>query len=175
MRNLFLFLTLVFVITSSAQAQTKEWRVESGELRYTLKHMLHTAVGVSKDVKGLGKCASSCSFLVAAPVKSFDSGNSNRDSNMQQFTKAALNPIVELRTSVVPSAGKKNCDVEIKFAGKTHTYAVPLEFTKVGNGFKVHGIVPLKLSDFSIDRPSLLNVSVEDEVPVSADLNLLPH
>ena len=166
---------LVLLLASfSAQAQTKDWRIDSGSLQYTLKHMLHTSEGTSTEVKGLGKCDSACSFLIAAPVKTFDSGNSSRDTNMQKFTKAALFPIVEVRTTVLPSEGEKDCELEVKFAGKTHKYPAKLKFAKDGNGFKVSTVIPMNLSDFEIERPSLLGVSVEDLVPVSVGIHISP-
>ena len=168
-----LLLALFLILLSTSSAIAKDWKLSSGSLQYTLTHALHTTVGTSKEVKGLGKCeANSCRFLIAAPVKSFDSANANRDSNMQQYTKAALFPIVEVRTTVLPVVGKKSADLEVKFAGKTHKYSVQMEFTKENSGFKVNTNIPMKLSDFSIERPALFGVNVSDEVPISVELHI---
>ncbi len=165
-------LSILFFVLFAANAEASTWKLSSGSLEYTLKHMLHTVSGKSTEVKGIGKCDPKCSFLVAAPVKSFGSDNSNRDSNMQVYTKAAANPMVELRTNIDPSAGTKNAEIEIKLAGKSHSYNVPISFTPESGGFLVHAIVPMNLSDFDIERPALLGVACENAVPVTADLHI---
>ncbi|MGZ3693399.1 MAG: YceI family protein [Bdellovibrionota bacterium] len=167
----FLVIAFCFCLFSHA-AYAEEWAVSSGTLQYTLKHMLHTVVGKTSDVKGIGKCNPECKFLVAAPVKSFSSDNSNRDSNMQKITRAATNPMVEMRTTVTPAKGKKSAEAEIKFAGKTHQYSVSIDFTDEAGGFRVQSLIPMKLSDFDIERPSLLGVATDDDVPVAIDLHL---
>lgn len=159
-----------------ASAATSDWTVESGTLRYTLKHMLHTVEGTSKEVKGLGRCDKDCQFLVAAPVKSFNSENANRDSNMQQITHAAVNPMTELRATVkAPAAGTVKTQGEVKFAGKSHSYPLELTFSPEKNGFRVRTKIPLKLSDFEVERPSLFGVAVENDVPVDVDLVIVPR
>ncbi|WP_218274427.1 hypothetical protein, partial [Pseudomonas sp. FW305-3-2-15-C-R2A1] len=87
---------------------------------------LHTVSGKSTDVKGIGICDPDCNFLVASPVKSFSSDNANRDSNMLVYTKAAANPIVELRSKVNPTPGTQTITVVVKFAGNSHSYSVPI-------------------------------------------------
>jgi hypothetical protein len=154
----------------STPAFAAEWRITGGTLQYTLKHMLHTVEGKSSEVKGLGSCDPKCHFLVAAPVKSFNSANANRDSNMQNFTRAAANPLVEVRTTAEPKPGKQLCDLEVKLGGKAHTYPVSVDFIPAKAGFEMRGNIPMKLSDFEIDRPSLFGVSTADAVPVIFDL-----
>jgi hypothetical protein len=39
-----------------------------------------------------------CDFLIAVPVKSFDSGNSNRDLHMLQVTRGGQFPMITVRT-----------------------------------------------------------------------------
>ncbi len=61
--------------------------------------------GVSHAAKGKGVCtAGECNFLIAAPVKSFDSGDSNRDLHMLEVTRGAQFPMVIVRTQF-PEAG----------------------------------------------------------------------
>ena len=51
--------------------------------------------GVSHSARGKGIChAGECDFLIAVPVKSFDSGDSNRDLHMLQVTRGAEFPMV---------------------------------------------------------------------------------
>jgi hypothetical protein len=65
----------------TAQGQTNsQWILEQSTLTYHVSHPLHQTEGVSHAARGKGVChAGQCDFLVTVPVKSFDSGDSNRD------------------------------------------------------------------------------------------------
>jgi len=80
----------------SADAQ---WVLRQSTLAYHVSHTLHRVDGISHDARGKGVCQSGqCDFLIAVPVKSFDSGDSNRDLHMLQVTRGAQFPIVSVRT-----------------------------------------------------------------------------
>jgi len=54
--------------------------LEQSTLTYHVSHPLHQVDGVSHAPRGKGVCKDGqCDFLIAVPVKSFDSGDSNRD------------------------------------------------------------------------------------------------
>lgn len=70
---------LFFALPALAQSDT-QWVLEQSTLSYHMSHPVHEVDGVSHAAKGKGVChAGQCDFLIAAPVKSFDSGDSNRD------------------------------------------------------------------------------------------------
>ena len=82
-----------------AQADT-QWVLAQSALSYHMSHPMHQVDGVSHAAKGKGAChAGQCSFLIAAPVKSFDSGDTNRDLHMLDSTRGAQYPMVVVRTS----------------------------------------------------------------------------
>ena len=71
------FLLLAFPAFGGSDSQ---WVLEQCTLTYHVSHPLHSADGVSHAARGKGVChAGQCDFLIAVPVKSFDSGDSNRD------------------------------------------------------------------------------------------------
>src|SRR6202035_1743653 len=115
-----------------AQAQDSQWTLEQSTLTYHVSHPLHQVDGVSHAARGKGAChAGQCDFLIAAPVKSFDSGDSNRDLHMLQVTHGGEFPIVTVRPRLPEEASASttiHADLEIQFAGQTVTYAqVPFE------------------------------------------------
>src|SRR6202045_4931685 len=76
-----------------------QWVLEQSTLTYHVSHPLHESEGVTHAARGKGVChAGQCEFLIAAPVKSFDSGDSNRDLHMLQVTRGGQFPIVTVRT-----------------------------------------------------------------------------
>src|ERR1700675_2030907 len=87
-----------------AQAD-RQWVLDQSTLTYHVSHPLHQVDGVSHAARGKGVChAGQCDFLIAVPVKSFDSGDSNRDLHMQQATRGAQFPIVSVRTRLPEGA-----------------------------------------------------------------------
>ena len=103
-----------------------QWVLEQSTLTYHVSHPLHQTEGVSHAARGKGVChAGQCDFLIAVPVKSFDSGDSNRDLHMLQVTRGAQFPIVSVRTRLPETASASatiHADLEIQFAGQTAQY-----------------------------------------------------
>lgn len=108
------------------------------------------------------------------PVKSFDSGDSNRDLHMLQVTPGGEFPMVIVRTSLPEDASATamiHADLDVQFAGQTAKYKqIPFEQAKQGNETKISGTIPATLSDFKIDPPSLLTVAVKNEIPIRVEM-----
>src|SRR5580693_9209661 len=156
-------------------AADSQWILQQSTLTYHVSHPLHQSEGVSHGAKGKGVChAGQCDFLIAVPVKSFDSGDSNRDLHMLQVTRGGEFPMVTVRTSLPEDASASttiHADLEVQFAGQTAKYKqVLFEQAKQGNETKISGIIPATLSDFKIDPPSLLTIAVKNEIPVRVDM-----
>ncbi len=144
-------------------------------MTYHVSHPLHETEGVSHGARGKGTCHDGqCDFLIAAPVKSFDSGDSNRDLHMMQVTKGALYPLVTVRTRIPESeldSPSIHADLDIEFAGQKAHYAnVAFQKTSAGNSVRLTGTIPATVSDFKIDPPSLLAIPIKNEIPVKIDM-----
>lgn len=175
------FLAVVFLIASSTLAQTDtQYVLDQSTLTYHVSHPLHQVDGVSHAAKGKGVChAGQCDFLIAVPVKSFDSGDSNRDMHMLQVTRGAEFPIVTVRTQLPQSASTSStirADLEVQFAGQTaHYQQITFQLASKGNDIQITGTIPSKLTDFKIDPPSLLTVPVKNDIPVRIDMIWRPE
>jgi hypothetical protein len=157
-----------------------QWILEESTLTYHVSHPLHQSEGVSHAARGKGVChAGQCDFLIAVPVKSFDSGDSNRDLHMLQVTRGAQFPIVSVRTRLRETASASatiHADLEIQFAGQTAQYKqIAFQLVTQGNQMRISGTIPATLSDFKIDPPSLLAVPVKNEMPVRVDMTWRPQ
>jgi hypothetical protein len=156
-----------------------QWVLEQCTLTYHVSHPLHQTDGVSHAARGKGSCHDGqCDFLIAVPVKSFDSGDSNRDLHMIQVTRGAEFPMVTVRTRMPESAADSatiHADLEIQFAGQTvHYQQVAFQLTKKGNETHLTGTIPATLTDFKIDPPTLLTMPVKNEIPVRVDMTWKP-
>lgn len=169
-----LLIALLFIAISTFGADS-QWILQQSTLTYHVSHPLHQSEGVSHAAKGKGVChAGQCEFLIAVAVKSFDSGDSNRDLHMLQVTRGAEFPLITVRTRLPESdatASIIRADLEIQFAGQTADYKqVPFKLEKQGNEIHITGTIPSTLSDFKIEPPSLLTIPVKNEIPVRVDM-----
>src|ERR1700728_1432561 len=173
-------LIAVLLVAIPAFAADSQWLLEQSTLTYHISHPLHQSEGVSHAAKGKGVChAGPCEFLIAVPVKSFDSGDSNRDLHMLQVTRGAEFPLVTVRTRLPESdaaASTIDADLEIQFAGQAVQYKkVPFKVEKQSGETHITGIIPATLSDFKIDPPSLLTMPVKNDIPVRVDMTWRPQ
>jgi|ERR1017187_49578 hypothetical protein len=161
-------------------AADRVWILQQSTLTYHVSHPLHQTDGTSHAARGKAVChEGQCDFLIAVPVKSFDSGDSNRDLHMIQVTRGAEFPMVTVRTHLPESASTSTtikADLEIQFAGQTVHYSqVPFQLTPQGKEMRITGTIPATLTDFKIDPPSLLAISVKNEIPVRLDMTWTPQ
>jgi len=165
---------LLFALPVFAQADTR-WVLQQSTLTYHMSHPMHEVNGVSRAAKGKGIChAGECNFLIAVPVKSFDSGDSNRDLHMIEATRGAQFPMVVVHTDF-PEAETASptiyANLEVQFAGQTaHYQRVPFQRVTQGDQVRITGTIPATCSDFKIVRPSFLTVPIKNEIPVKVDM-----
>jgi hypothetical protein len=157
-----------------------QWILEQSTLTYHVSHPLHQSEGVSHAAKGKGVCHDGqCDFLVAVPVKSFDSGDSNRDLHMLQVTRGAQFPLVTVRTRLPESSATSatvHADLEIQFAGQTAQYKdVAFQLLTRGKEIRISGTIPATLTDFKIDPPTLLTMPVKNEIPIRVEMTWRPQ
>ncbi len=173
-------LLFLLALPQLAPAADSQWVLEQSTLTYHVSHPLHQTDGVSHAARGKGVCHDGeCDFLIAVPVKSFDSGDSNRDVHMVQATRGAQFPMVAVRTRLPEAdstAASIHADLEIQFAGQTaHYKQVPFRLVTQGNEIRISGTIPATLSDFKIDPPTLLTIPVKNEIPVRVDMTWRPQ
>ncbi len=168
-------LTAFLLLSPLALAQSTEtWLLTQSTLSYHMSHPVHQVDGTSHAARGKGVCsAGTCEFLVAAPVKSFDSGDTNRDEHMLQVTRGAEFPVVSVRFRLPESSINSptlDCDLDVQFAGNTAHYThVPFQQTVQGNTHHITGTVSATLTDFKIPPPTFLTVPIKNEIPVKVD------
>lgn len=169
-----IFAALLFALPQWTWAQT-DWVLQSSTMTYHVSHPLHQVEGVSHAAKGKGVCQSGeCNFLIAAPVKSFDSGDSNRDLHMLQVTRGAEFPMIVVRTEFPESeiaSGTVHADLEVQFSGQTaHYKQILFQLVKQSGDIKLSGTIPATLTDFKIPAPSLLMVPIKNDIPVRVEM-----
>jgi hypothetical protein len=169
-----LLLSLLLALPVMARADGS-WVLAQSTLIYQVSHPLHHVEGVSHAARGRGVCHDgTCNFLAAAPVKSFDSGDTNRDLHMLEVVRGAEFPMAIVRADF-PEADLKggvvHVDLSIQFAGQTADLKqVMLRLVNEGSEIRVEGTIPATLTDFHIKPPELLAMPIKNEIPISVDM-----
>jgi hypothetical protein len=169
---LLLLLSLIFSQPSFALGKVV-FELKESSTQYIVEHPAHTVESTSKSSRGKIECDEkmNCQYLVAVPVKSFDSGSSGRDQHMLEVTRASLHPMVQIKgqfklvNSVEPSG---QIEAVISFAGEERKYDnLLVNWKKDGKIWHASGAWTLKFTDFKIERPALLLVPVKEEFQIN--------
>ena len=170
----FLAASLFLAALPAVAQKPSQWELVQSTLTYRATSPVHQVEGVSHAAKGKGVCQDGqCSFLVAAPVNSFNSGDSNRDLHMIEATRGAQYPMVVVRAHF-PEAQLQQptiyADLDVQFGGQTVHYShVSFQRQAQGGEMRITGTVPATCSDFKFQRPSFLGMSISNDIPVRVD------
>ena len=164
----FLCCALLF---SAALALAQPKRVESLKddswVAYKLVHPLHEVEAKSKDVMFLfeiDEAAKTIEHVTArVDVTTFDSGNSNRDSHAMEVIEALTYPEASFTsTSVQQSGDSVHVTGNLTFHGVTRSINVNGVARWSPGRLDVDGSFTISMTEFKIERPTLLMIPVED-------------
>ncbi|MBK6849978.1 MAG: YceI family protein [Proteobacteria bacterium] len=164
------------------QAGPQTWRVSAGEVSYRLEHKFHLVEGRSRSVEGLLLIDDAgAKVMVRLPVKSFDSGNANRDAHMLEVVEGARYPFVVLKALVPAPAlhlkdapgAKLALTAELDFHGVKARRTITVAVTRRSpRQMTVTFAFPVSLEAHRVERPSLLFIKVKDAIQLSGTLRL---
>lgn len=162
----------LFFLLISGLAHSEVWEISQGKSTYEVKHLVKKVHSESRELKGKMECGErECEFLVAAPVKSYVSSDSNRDLNMQNVTESSKFPMALARghfpADGLSKSGQWTLPVEVEFHGKKMNYQA--QVSKKSDG-QFTTDFNLKLDQHGIERPSFFSFKIEDEVPMHFEL-----
>jgi polyisoprenoid-binding protein YceI len=166
--NIVLFSLGLFIVSyAAAQIKTVSSIKGKSSATYLLVHLMHEVEATSKDVTYTADLDIGAktirSVRAVVDVTTFDSGNSNRDSHAMEVVDAMSFPDVTFSsTSIVPQGNSLLVTGKLTFHGVTNevtTVAVP-EWEN--DKLVVHAKMPISLTAFKVERPSLLFIPVHD-------------
>ncbi len=152
-------------------------QIKGSEIRYHGIHPLHKWTGISTSASGKVNYDQSTnlgSITVSVPLNSFDSRVYARDSNMLTYTEAIDFPLVTFKSD--------NASIEqdslyvngrLTFHGITRDISVAASITRQ-NGFQVNGEFSINLSDYNVQRPTLLFIKIDDKIRIDYEFIIKP-
>ena len=147
------------------------FRVENSLITYFGVHYLHKWEGSTSDVKGVvsyDKNIDQYECSISVPLNTFSSGNDNRDSNMLVYCRAFDFPNINFQsTSIKVNESTLEIEGKIEFAGEEKEVKTNAKLNSLDNNlFAIEGELDILLSEFKVERPSLLFVEIEDLVKI---------
>ena len=165
MRIIYLLIALV-TFNLSAQ-EIKKVDSERSIINYTGKHFLHKWSAENKNISGLIQIENETisNIGVIAKVSDFRSGNSNLDSNSLRVLDALKFPNVIFKsTSIKQDNEQIMIDGILNFHGIEKDINISAKVVQVDGSTQLSGKFSVYLTEFLIDRPSLLTMKVDDEI-----------
>ena len=165
MKLVFLFSFFLSLLNASS------FRVENSLITYFGVHYLHKWEGSTSDVKGVvsyDKNIDQYECSISVPLSTFSSGNDNRDSNMLVYCRAFDFPNINFQsTSIKVNESILEIEGKIEFAGEEKEIKTNAKLNSLDNNlFAIEGELDILLSEFKVERPSLLFVEIEDLVKI---------
>jgi len=172
-RIVFIFGWMILAL-SCAAGQTKSVECSKNEtsVTYLLTHPLHHIESTSKEIDcrieidAAKKEIKSVSTQI--DVTTFNSGNSNRDSHAMEVIDAITYPdVVFSSTSVVQNGDSVQATGKLTFHGVTKDIVIAAATKWSPNRLEVNGAFNLSLTEFKVERPSLLMIKSDDTLKFS--------
>jgi polyisoprenoid-binding protein YceI len=170
MKYFFLIAILTFFVSISfGQKRKLNANLKNSSVMYHMSHPLHDWDASTKEFKAIiafndneGKVEAAA---VVIPVKSFDSGNSNRDSHALEELEVLKFPNVSFSCSNLAYNGKEVVmEGKLNFHGieKPITINAHQELTK--KLLSVSGKFEINMTEFGVKPPGLMGMTTKEEI-----------
>lgn len=171
-------LLFLFALLALAPVAPKKWVADKTKstVTYAMKHPMHDWQGVSRDVSAALVMDDATrqvqQVAVVIRVASFDSKNQNRDSHMVEVLDGLKYPNVTFSSQDVRANpdGSLTANGKLTFHNVTKPISIQATRREANGQLILDGKFDVKLTDYNVERPSLLAVPVEDQFNMSFSL-----
>ena len=156
----------------AAQAKSVECIKNETSVTYLLSHPLHHMESTSKEINcriEIDPAKKEIKTVSAQiDVMTFNSGNSNRDSHAMEVIDAITYPdVIFSSTSIVQNGDSLNVTGKLTFHGVAKDIIIATVIKWLPNRLEVNASFDLSLTDFKVERPSLLGIKCDDTLKFS--------
>jgi polyisoprenoid-binding protein YceI len=159
--------TLLALSCAAAQTKWVECIKNETSVTYLVSHPLHHIESTSKEINcriEIDPAKKEIKTVSAQiDVMNFNSGNSNRDSHAMEVIDAITYPdVMFLSTSVVQNGDSVKVAGKLTFHGVTKEIVIAATTKWSPNRLEVSGAFDISLTEFKVERPSLLMIKSDD-------------
>jgi polyisoprenoid-binding protein YceI len=175
-KNYFSIIIILLCTTTSFAQKLKLKKLyadkNKSDITYTMNHPLHTWTGVSNNILSVMLLDTSNmeinELAVVVKIASFNSKNSNRDSNTIEVTEALKYPNVSLSSNSIKQANDRlTVKGTLKFHGVSKEIIFDAQKEIIKNEIKVTGNFEILMTDFKIKPPKLLGIVTNKDIKLS--------
>ena len=164
-------LAFILLLTSSNLISQEIKRVDSDRsyISYSGKHFLHKWSAENKNVSGLIQIEdeSISNIGIVVKVSDFKSGNSSLDSNSLRVLDALQFPNVIFKSTTLDQEnGQIRIEGVINFHGIEKDINISAEVIQLNGITQLSGKFSVYLTEFLVDRPSLLLRQIDNEIKI---------
>ena len=168
-------LIFIFVLSANILSAQEILKIDNSisSISYSGTHFLHNWDATNENISGLIELNNNLisKIGVIAKVKDFKSGNSSLDSNSYRVLEALRIPNIVFRSSeIVESLDVINVSGTISFHGIEKDLNVLLDKSTENDSISLTGKFIIYLSDFNVERPSLLLQKINNEIEIQINL-----
>lgn len=166
------FVSLVFAQKEKTSLRKIMADKTTSTIKYDMKHPLHDWEAKCKDVNAIIVFNDNTKLIeqtaVSVRVDAFDSENANRDSHTLEVLEALKYPkITFVSTGIVQKGTDLVINGNLNFHNLTKPITIKAIRRDVKNITSIEGLFYVLLSDYKVERPSLVGMKCEDEIKLS--------
>ncbi len=175
-KNYFSIIIILLCTTTSFAQKLKLKKLyadkNKSDITYAMNHPLHAWTGVSNNILSVMLLDTSNmeinELAVVVKIASFNSKNSNRDSNTIEVTEALKYPNVSLSSNSIKQANDRlTVKGTLKFHGVSKEIIFDAQKEIIKNEIKVTGNFEILMTDFKIKPPKLLGIVTNKDIKLS--------
>jgi polyisoprenoid-binding protein YceI len=173
------YFSIIIILLCNTTSFTQEIKLKKlyadknkSDITYAMNHPLHSWIGVSSDILSVILLDTSTmdinELAVVVKIASFDSKNSNRDSNTIEVTEALKYPNVSLSSNSIKQVNDKlTVKGTLKFHGVSKEIIFDVQKEIIKDKIKVTGNFEILMTDFKIKPPKLLGIATNKDIKLS--------
>ena len=175
-KNYFSIIIILLCTTTSFAQKLKLKKLyadkNKSDITYAMNHPLHAWTGVSNNILSVMLLDTSNmeinELAVVIKIASFNSKNSNRDSNTIEVTEALKYPNVSLSSNSIKQANDRlTVKGTLKFHGISKEIIFDAQKEIIKDEIKVTGNFKILMTDFKIKPPKLLGIATDKNIKLS--------
>ena len=175
-KNYFSIIIILLCTTTSFAQKLKLKKLyadkNKSDITYAMNHPLHAWTGVSNNILSVMLLDTSNmeinELAVVVKIASFNSKNSNRDSNTIEVTEALKYPNVSLSSNSIKQANDRlTVKGTLKFHGISKEIIFDAQKEIIKDEIKVTGNFEILMTDFKIKPPKLLGIETDKDIKLS--------
>lgn len=166
---------LLSLLSGNGTLFAQIYGTQTGNAMFEAETPLNSYKGESDNLQGIINLATG-NLAFRVPVKSLKTGNDKRDEHMYELLEVEKNPDVIFEGKIMgdfdlDKKSEQTVKVQGDFTlgGTTRRTTIPMKVKLSSNGLQLNASWSLLITDYNLERPSFLFITIHDEHDLSVD------